>query len=155
MRAWLVFLEETGSELLRQPVVENEIEKVVIPVEGDGKPSAEFLRQPGRKLLEQLGPIRRPFLPVLLVLDDAAANLKVGHHLEVINHGRHATSRGLDELADLGDELSESIGLRLCERGRFLGCGLPDSGIPGSRFLFYRVSASISRTFRFARVSAN
>jgi hypothetical protein len=48
----------------------------------------------------------------LFVLDDAAADFEVGHHLEGVHDGGHAAPGALDELADFGEEGSEAVRLR-------------------------------------------
>ena len=52
--------------------------------------SPKFLRKPRRKLLQKLRAIRRTLRALLLVLDDAAADFEVGHHLEGVHDGGHA-----------------------------------------------------------------
>ena len=76
------------------------------------KPSAEFLRQPRGKLLQQLLPIFGPLRPLLLMLDNTAADLEVGQHLKGVDRGGNGVARGLDETTEFGDERCE-----------FMGCG--------------------------------
>jgi hypothetical protein len=53
------------------------------------------------------------------VLDDAAADFEIGHHLKRIHHRRHATPGGVDEVADFDDERGKIAGFRFCASGSF------------------------------------
>jgi|GEM_PF-6206039 len=46
------------------------------------------------------------------MLDDAAANFEVGHHLEGVHDGGHAAAGALDELPDFGEKGRDAVGLR-------------------------------------------
>jgi hypothetical protein len=60
----------------------------------------------------------------LLVLDDAAADFEVGHHLEGVHDSGDITPGALDELADLGEQATEVVWFGFGRGERFLG-GLP------------------------------
>ena len=83
------------------------------------EPISERLSQPGRKLLQQLGAIPRPLLPLLLVLHDAPADLEVRQHLKHVDRTGSSVAGGLDEVVNLGDEYSEVVGLPL-HQGRLV-----------------------------------
>jgi hypothetical protein len=53
--------------------------------------------------------ISRTLRAFLLVLDDAAADFEVGHHLEGVHDGGHAAPGALDDLADLGEQACEAV----------------------------------------------
>ena len=75
------------------------------------EPSPELLREPRGQLLQQLRNIRRTLGSFLLVLDDAAADFEVGHHLEGVHDGGDAAAGALDELPDFGKEGGEAVWL--------------------------------------------
>ena len=97
----------------------------------DGKPPTKLLRKPCRKLFDHFRAVGGAFCAFLLVLDDAAADFEVRHHLKRVHDRGHAPTGGLDEVANLGDE-----------RGQFTGRGFHDhSALSGGGFLFHRADA--------------
>ncbi|WP_372916243.1 hypothetical protein, partial [Sandarakinorhabdus sp.] len=73
------------------------------------------------------------------MLDDAATDLEVRHHLKRIDDRGHAPAGRLDEVADLRNERGERVGLGF--RG---GRG---GNLFGGGFLFHRDRASMSWAF--------
>ncbi len=78
------------------------------------------------------------------MLDDAAADFEVGHHLGV-HDGGHAAPGALDELADFGDEGGESVRLGFGRGERFLG----------GRRLFHEAGWRIDFVGRLGRAGAD
>jgi len=111
------------------------------------EPFSKLLRQPGRKLPQQLGAIPGPLLSPLLMLHYAPADLEVREHLERVDSAGSSVAGGLDEVANLGDERSKVIGPRLHQNRSFRGGG----------FLFHPFRARMScagKAFGVAGISA-